>query len=211
MLFRRNLYKKLEKALQASPVVLLTGARQTGKSTLITEVGKGKNYTYVTFDSLTKYSAAKNDPEGFIEQLAKPVILDEVQRVPEIFLPIKLDVDQNRMAGRYALTGSANPLLIPRLGDTLAGRMRILQLYPLSQGELNDIFDDFIDNIFTEKSLKISKISKDQLIKKMIVGGFPTVQNLDKEDRDYWFDDYILWFDLIFRGTSHQLGGTVVS
>ncbi len=153
MLFRRNITQKLEAALARSPVSLLTGARQTGKTTLIKEVGSQKGYSYVTFDDLRFLSAAKTDPIGFIATLVKPVILDEVQRVPEIFLAIKQDVDENRINGRYALTGSANPLLIPRLGDSLAGRMEILELFPLSQGELLGIKENFIEWALSDRPM----------------------------------------------------------
>jgi predicted AAA+ superfamily ATPase len=134
MLFKRNVQQKLRQAFSFNPVVLLTGARQTGKSTLMTTIADEDDYSYFTFDSLTTFASAKSDPAGFISEIHKPAILDEVQRIPEIFLPIKRDVDQHRIPGRFALTGSANPLLIPRLGDTLAGRMAIFELYPLSQG-----------------------------------------------------------------------------
>lgn len=136
-------------------------------------------------------SLAKNDPIGFIEGLQKPTILDEVQRVPEIFLSIKQDVDHNRKPGRYALTGSANPLLIPQLGDSLAGRMSTLELYPLSQGELRDIFDDFISLVFSDRRPPIETISRKILIDLMMRGGYPNVQMLDTEKRDMWFSDYL--------------------
>lgn len=191
MIFQRNIAEKLRAALSFDPVILLTGARQTGKSTLMTALAQEYNYSYFTFDSLTTLASAKSDPAGFIAEIQKPVILDEVQRVPEIFLPIKHDVDQQRKPGRFALTGSANPLLIPDLGDALAGRMNILELYPLSQGELNGIFDDFIHLVFSDQRPAIVKISKKELIERMLTGGYPTVQSLKNEQRDMWFDNYI--------------------
>ena len=88
-----------------------------------------------------------------IRGLPKPVILDEVQRVPEIFLTIKHDVDQERIPGKFLVTGSANPLLLPRLGDSLAGRMEILPLLPLSQGEILGTEEHFIDFLFNKESI----------------------------------------------------------
>ena len=129
-MFKRNIKPLLEKALKRSPVVLLNGARQVGKTTLAREFMRDSSYHYVTFDDEITYLAAKGDTTGFLTALPKPVIVDEVQRVPEIFLAIKRDTDSNRIAGRYLLTGSANPLLIPRLGDSLAGRMEIVDLMP---------------------------------------------------------------------------------
>lgn len=192
MLYKRNIQSILRKALGRSPVVLLTGARQTGKSTLIKEVC-GAEYAYVSFDDLRFLSQAKQDPIGFLAGLPKPVILDEVQRVPEIFLAIKQDIDTNRMNGRYALTGSANPLLIPHLSDSLAGRMEILQLFPLSQGELNHHHEQFIDRVFSSDQpfTLPAALSRIELLQKMVVGGYPLVQGRNADDRDAWFESYI--------------------
>lgn len=191
MILNRNIKDKLEKALSFNPVVLLTGARQTGKSTLMAAIAQEHNYSVYTFDSLTTLAAATNDPSGFIASIQKPAVLDEVQRIPEIFLPIKHVVDQDRQPGLFALTGSANPLLVPRLGDSLAGRISILELFPLSQGELIGIFDDFIDLAFGEKYPIITSISKKELVEKMMIGGYPNVQSVDEEQQDHWFDNYI--------------------
>lgn len=192
-MFKRHIKPSLIKALERSPVVLLNGARQVGKSTLVKELIKEKGYTYLTFDDETVYLAAKNDPESFINNLQKPVIIDEVQRVPEIFLNIKIDVDNHRIAGSYLLTGSANPLLIPNLGDSLAGRMEIIDLMPLSQGEIEGTVDIFIDTAFNSKSFKQPQetISKKELYQKIIIGGYPSVQGKDEETREAWMRSYI--------------------
>jgi hypothetical protein len=192
-MYTRNISQTLEKALQRSPVVLLTGARQTGKSTLVKKIGNEKQYQYITFDDLRYLSAAQKDPISFINNLEKPVILDEVQRVPQLFLPIKHFIDDNRKAGTFILTGSANPLLIPHLGDSLAGRMEILKLYPLSQGELQNKQETFAQNVFTPNitQMKCEKLSKQLLLDKLIIGGYPAVQHFNKEDREAWFDAYI--------------------
>ncbi len=191
MNFDRNIRRKIKESLAFSPVVLLIGARQTGKSTLMQLVAGEESYSYVTFDNLTAFAAAKTDPIEYIANLKKPVILDEVQRIPEIFLPIKEDVDKNRNPGRYALTGSANPLLTPKLGDSLAGRMVILNLYPLSQGELIGLFDDFIDLAFGDERPVITPFSKEKLIEAILRGGYPAVQSLTSEQREAWFEHYI--------------------
>jgi predicted AAA+ superfamily ATPase len=193
-MYKRSLQPKLENVIAVSPVTLLTGPRQSGKTTLVKEIAEKYNFSYVTFDDLNYLSSAKNDPIGFIAGIKKPVIIDEVQRVPEIFLAIKQDVDENRHAGRYLLTGSANPLLIPRLGDSLAGRMIILNLYSLSQGELQNKYERFIEHIFSNEplyDLKWDPISKDDLFRLIDIGGYPSVQNLDCEQRELWFNSYI--------------------
>ncbi len=192
-MFSRALKPFLEKALSRSPVVLLNGARQVGKTTLAREFLQEKGYTYLTFDDELTYVAAKNNMTAFIENIKKPVILDEVQRIPEIFLPIKVDVDNNRIPGRYLLTGSANPLLIPRLGDSLAGRMEILDLMSLSQGEIESKEEKFIDALFGSQPLQSpsTTLSKENLYKKIIRGGYPSVQHLNEEDYEAWMHSYL--------------------
>ena len=192
-LFKRTIKDTLKKALLRSPVVLLNGARQVGKSTLALEFLEEGKFTYVTFDDEMIYLAAKSDPVAFIANIQKPLILDEVQRVPEIFLAIKMDVDKNRVPGRYLLTGSANPLLIPRLGDSLAGRMEIIDLMPLSQGEILGIEETFIDLLFSATQFKSArnKLSKEELYKKIIVGGYPSMQNTDDETAEAWMRSYL--------------------
>ncbi len=194
MFTKRNIKPKLLKALSTTPVVFLEGARQTGKTTLIREVGREKNYSFTTFDDYTELALAKSDPPGYLSQIQKPTILDEVQRIPEIFLPIKKDVDENRNPGRFALTGSANPLLIPRLGDSLAGRIEIIPLYPFSQGELIGRKEIFVDSVFAENfDLSSHPIDRDKLWHRIIVGGYPEMQvrENDSERRNAWCKSYI--------------------
>ncbi len=100
-MLHRHIKSKILEALDFMPVLLLRGARQTGKTTLAKSIALEKGYTYITFDHLPVLMAAKSDPVNFIAQLKKPVILDEIQRVTELFLPIKSDVDENRIPGRY--------------------------------------------------------------------------------------------------------------
>jgi len=192
-MYKRSIKSLLERALSRAPVVLLNGARQVGKTTLALELLKEKKYNYITFDDEITYLAAKGNSSGFIADLEKPVIIDEVQRVPEIFLSIKRDIDLNRIPGRYLLTGSANPLLIPTLGDSLAGRMEIVDMMPLSQGELLGIQENFIDSIFGDFPLKapINTLTKEELYQKILKGGYPTVQHLNSEDQLAWVHSYI--------------------
>lgn len=188
----RNISEKLKKGLKRSPVVLLTGARQTGKTTLVKKLSK--DYSYITFDDIRYLSAAKNDPVGFISNLETPAILDEIQRAPELLLQIKKVVDEDRKPGMFILTGSANPLLIPKLGDSLAGRMEIIELYPLSQGEIEGKKENFIDNLFSHtfnKTKTVSYSNKD-LCNKLVIGGYPPVQHFDNEDLAAWFNSYLI-------------------
>lgn len=191
IIISRNIKDTLDRALSRSRVVLLNGARQVGKTTLVLELVK-KKYTYLTFDDEITYLSAKENPVAFISKIEKPVIIDEVQRVPEIFMAIKRDVDKNQKKGNYLLTGSANPLLIPRLGDSLAGRMEVIDLFPLSQGELDGYKEVFIDNIFGDFKLKKSKsLSKKDLYTRIIKGGYPAVQSLEEQDHNAWMRNYL--------------------
>lgn len=187
----RNIAKRLEKAILRSPVVLIVGPRQSGKTTLIQSL---QGYHFVTLDDIRFLDAARTDPMSFIAQLPKPLIIDEIQRVPDLFLAIKHDVDKNRIPGRYVLTGSANPFMIPKVGDSLAGRVEILTLYPFSQSELFGIQDSFVDLLWTNdllSDLQFQKLSQKEFYEILLKGGYPTVQNSSEQDRDQWFHDYV--------------------
>ena len=148
-MFTRNLTPNLLEALADTPVVLLNGARQVGKSTLAKQIISDEFPAhYLSFDDSTLLNAAKLNPQGFINDLRIPVILDEVQHVPELFPAIKVLVDGNRNPGSFLLTGSANVLLLPKLSQSLTGRMEILTLWPLSQSEMVGKRESFIDRLF---------------------------------------------------------------
>lgn len=134
--YSRLVRPRLEEALADTPVVLIHGPRQCGKTTLARAVGDAAGYVYRTFDNDTVRAAAEADPVGFVADLPGRAVLDEVQRVPGLFTSLKAAVDRDRTPGRFLLTGSANVLLVPTLADSLAGRMEILRLHPLSQHEL---------------------------------------------------------------------------
>ena len=193
-MFKRNILNQLNATLEESPVVFIRGARQSGKTTLIENICQTQGYSYNTFDDLFSQGNAEKDPSGFIENLKKPAAIDEVQRVPQIFLPMKKDVDEHRLPGRYLLTGSVNPLRVPNLGDSLAGRMQFIQLWPLSQGEIRGLKEGFIDYIFKEGKIDFpsTEISKDELLNIVIKGGFPDLQRIeDERKRQSWCHGYI--------------------
>jgi predicted AAA+ superfamily ATPase len=181
--------------MQFFPVVLLVGPRQSGKTTLAKYLGQGSHLAYTSFDDINNLARVQLDPVVYLQQLEKPAILDEVQRAPEIFLPIKMDVDNNRIAGRYLLTGSANPLVVPRLGDSLAGRMALCNLWPLSQGELLGVQETFLAAVFSDEPWTIKQLpplSQKELIAKLFTGGFPPlVHATTDEDRKTWCNNYL--------------------
>lgn len=194
MMIERNISKNLIAALSDRPVVLLNGARQTGKSTLAQWIGRQRSLSYLTLDDVTVLSSARKDPAGFISELQGGVILDEVQRAPELFLAIKAEVDRNRVAGRFLLTGSANIFLLPKISEYLVGRMEILTLWPLSQDELQSRRAVFIDGAFSEKFPLITdpELNRKSLIGRLAAGGYPEVQFLSPADRrKAWFSSYV--------------------
>lgn len=194
----RYITPKFEQALKSAPVVFLTGARQVGKSTLVKQLIKSPDSTYITFDDPNQLLAARNDPSGFLSAFKsyKTVVFDEVQRVPELYLPLKLNVDNERRAGRFVLTGSTAAMFLPKLADALVGRMQILNLHTLSMGELIGQQEHFIDWCFSEQELpallESGPQTKSDLQKQISKGGFPTVATADGAyDCESWFDSYI--------------------
>lgn len=191
----RNIKKTLLEALEDTPVVFLAGARQTGKSTLVNYLAENEiNAHYVTLDDYNMLTAARSNPDGFIAGLPNPVIIDEVQRAPELFLAIKADVDKNRQPGRFLLTGSANVLIIPKVSESLAGRVEFITMWPMSQGELKANKESFIDSIFSNKieSFKKQPLTEDELWELIITGGYPEViQRKSYRRKRAWFKSYI--------------------
>lgn len=123
---RRNLMPQILAALRDTPVVYLQGPRQSGKSTLAQSLREDSyEADYFTLDDAALLAAAQSDPDGFVTGLPERVILDEVQRVPELFRAIKRSVDARRKPGRFLLTGSAQALVLPKLSESLAGRMEV--------------------------------------------------------------------------------------
>jgi predicted AAA+ superfamily ATPase len=183
------------KALLWSPVVLVEGPRQAGKSVLVRElVGGQRPASYVTLDDALTLSSAREDPQGFVMGLPDPVVIDEVQRAPEVFLPIKLSVDRDRRPGRFTLTGSANVLLLPQLSDSLAGRMRIVTLWPLSQSEIEGRPGHFIEAVFAEGPLAHLEgaLARRDVAERIVRGGFPEVVGLPEgAARSGWMRDYV--------------------
>ena len=183
----------LTEALQDTPVVLIHGPRQCGKTTLARAVGDATGYAYISFDDDVLRASALADPVGFVANLPDKVVLDEVQRVPELFTALKVAVDRDRRPGRYILTGSANVLLLPRLADSLAGRMEILRLHPLAQSELAAKQPDFLDALFGEgfKTNQRARLGKD-LAERIAAGGYPAaLARPSSRRRVTWYRDYI--------------------
>ena len=190
-MYGRHLQAPLERALADTPVVLVNGARQVGKTTLVRAM-PGRRY--LNLDDVTVLAAARADPAGFLAGLEGPVTLDEVQKAPELFPAIKASVDRGRRAGRFLLTGSTDVMLLPRLSDSLAGRMEVLSLSPLSQGEIAGCHEDFVDALFSRRlpACPAGALTRRELADRITRGGYPEVQRRrSAARRAAWFGSYL--------------------
>ncbi len=157
------------------------------------EVGTGKDFVYFSFDDPTTAEFARTDPAGFVADLPPRAVLDEVQRVPAIFAPLKENVDRNREPGRIIMTGSANVLLVPDLSDSLAGRMEILRLHPLSQCEMAGAPSPFLERLFAGsfKSKPYRRLGG-ELAERIVKGGFPpAIARTTGRRRGEWYRNYV--------------------
>jgi predicted AAA+ superfamily ATPase len=192
-LYPRYARMRLEEALADTPVVLVHGPRQCGKTTLAGIVGRAAGYTYVTFDDDVQLAAARSDPLGFVADLPDRVVLDEVQRVPDLFLALKSVVDRHRTPGRFILTGSTNVLLVPKLADSLAGRMEILRLHPLAECEIVGKHPHFLDALFGRgfKNRHYDRLGV-ELAERIVAGGYPAaLARASQRRRLAWYRDYV--------------------
>ena len=183
----------LHEALTDAPVVLIHGPRQCGKTTLALGIAESKGFAYQSFDDAVALAAATADPLGFVADLPEYTILDEVQRVPALFTAIKSAVDRGRRPGRFLLTGSANVLLVPKLADSLAGRMELLRLHPLAQCELAGKRPGFLDALLGGRfeARNYGRMGKD-LAERIAAGGYPSaLSRATPRRRATWYRDYI--------------------
>lgn len=192
-LYPRFAQARLIEALADTPVVLIHGPRQCGKTTLARVMSRLQGYVYFSFDDEVVRAAAEADPVGFVADLPERTILDEVQRVPRLFTALKTAVDRHRIPGRFLLTGSANVLLVPKLADSLAGRLEILRLHPLAQCELAGRVPRFLDALFDGafKTQKYERLGPD-LAECIAAGGYPAaLARATARRRAAWYRDYI--------------------
>mgnify|MGYP001323925192 CR=1 FL=1 len=187
----------VKEALSDTPVVFIMGPRQAGKTTLvktlITETG-ADNWTFITLDDQAQFEIARADPVGFIRNLPPTrIALDEVQRLPELFVSIKQAVDELRTPGRFLLTGSANALLLPRLSDSLAGRMESIRLMTLSECEIQGRQAGFLtklldQNVPTTQDIRV----REHLLHRLVTGCFPEPLQRTSERRcQAWYQQYL--------------------
>ena len=189
-------------ALADTRVILVTGPRQCGKSTLVSLVAKGRHAEWRNLDTAATRQAAIADPAGFVDS-GELMVIDEIQRVPELLLAIKEQVDSDPRPGRYLLTGSARVLALRGLPDTLPGRIETIELWPFSQGEIDGAADGFVDAIFGQgEALALeSEISRQEYADRVVRGGFPeALARTNPRRRERFFDSYLA--DLVARDVS---------
>ena len=194
----RHAARCLADALSDTRVVLVNGARQAGKSTLVAQVANDRDMAWFSFDSPDTLSGARRDPVEFVS-LAPRMVIDEVQRNPEVLLPIKELVDREFIPGRFLLTGSARVLGLHNLPDTLVGRMETITLWPLSQGEIDDQPDGFVDTVLGGNTdiRHESDLTRKDYIERIVRGGFPEAVAREGRRRRSFHDSYVA--DLINR------------
>jgi len=174
-----------------TPVVLVAGPRQAGKTTLVRHIAT-EGMRYLTLDDELTLLAAKEDPGGLIRSLDRAVI-DEIQRAPELLLAIKKTVDEDRRAGRFLLTGSANLMALPNVADSLAGRMETLTLLPLSQSEIRGGTGNWIDYAFEGGFLSATDVTVgEHLVEAVLRGGYPeAISRTTARRRTAWARQYV--------------------
>lgn len=191
----RELERKFLKMNDFFKVILVTGARQVGKTTMMKHLSEGSERTYVTMDNAMARELAQNDPVLFFQTYKPPILIDEVQKAPELFEQIKVICDESEEKGLIWLTGSQQYSMIKKVRETLAGRIGILELYSLSAREKAGIvFDDDLDfsiETLMGRQKKVPKNNVVEVFNHIWTGGMPQIQDVDDELRQEYFNSYI--------------------
>jgi hypothetical protein len=205
---RRSLERKFIRMNSFFKAVLVTGARQVGKTTMLRHLAEGENRTYVTLDNLMARNLAKSDPVLFFQTYKPPIIIDEVQYAPELFGQIKIICDESEDTGLFWLTGSQHFSMMKNVRETLAGRIGILELYSLSKNEKQGIeFENDLDfslPSLLERQAKAGKNNVVSVFEHIWRGGMPQVISADTEQRQEYYNAYI---DTYLMRDVAELGG----
>ena len=194
MTFKRFLKTNIEETLEYAPIVLINGARQSGKSTLAKElIESGKLSRYITLDDPINLANFLDSSIPFLERLERGTVIDEIQKAAEAFSSIKYVVDENRLPGRFLLTGSANILLLPKLADSLAGRIAIHTHIPHSQREIIGRKEDFVDWLFSDEFDNFKVKPYTDILERVARGSYPEPTNGDYDQKrlDFWYQSYL--------------------
>ena len=191
----RRALQIVRNAMTDTPVVAINGPRQVGKSTLARQLLDGANGLLLTLDDDAQRASAISDPRGYVERenVAGPVVIDEVQLAPPLFRAVKASVDRNRNAGRYVLTGSTRLLSAKGFADALVGRIETVEIWPFTQGELDDEPDGFVDWAFSGRgpTFAVGTLTQAGCVERLARGGFPEAVKRPAARRKKWFDAYL--------------------
>jgi predicted AAA+ superfamily ATPase len=192
--YPRGVQPALQEALGDTPVVALLGPRQSGKSTLAESLTPAR--TYITLDDEQTLRAAQDDPASFVAGLSGRVTIDEVQRAPGLMLAIKAAVDRDRKPGRFLLTGSADLLLLPKVGDSLAGRIEFVHLHPLAESEKErkpgGLLKAFLDRKLATRIAASAPPPVKEIGERVVRGGYPASLTRSAERARQWHRQYLL-------------------
>jgi predicted AAA+ superfamily ATPase len=193
-MYRRNILPRLTAALADTRVVLLNGARQVGKSTLAQQLAQQRGGQYLTLDDPVVAELARTDPAALVSGADGLTVIDEVQSAPALFPALKREVDRHPIPGRFLLTGSANVFMLPTVAESLAGRMEVLTLEPLSQAEVEGSAHNLVDALFDPAPWARSTVHTDRadVVRRLVSGGFPeALDRTEPQRRDAWFRAYL--------------------
>jgi predicted AAA+ superfamily ATPase len=192
-LIPRQVRSNLVDALADSRIACLLGPRQAGKSTLVRAVTADEHPArYVTLDDPATLALAREDPTGFVAG-SERMAIDEVQRVPELLLALKVVVDKDQSRGRFLITGSANIITHPRVADALPGRVEYLTLWPFSQAELAERQPKFLEAAFAGEApvVEDAPVGREAYADRVVRGGFPGAVKTDSARRRRFFAGYV--------------------
>lgn len=190
----RHITGHANEVLDSFPAVVLEGARQVGKSTLAATLGATRDAASITLDDEGARAAAIEDPATFVEQHRTGLlVIDEVQRAPQLLLAIKASIDRDRRPSRFLLTGSSDLLRLPGSPESLAGRAVTVELSGFSQGELSRRIDDFVVRAREPSALAgfATGVTRGDYVARIGAGGYPEPQSLNPRMRSVWFDAYV--------------------
>jgi len=194
MHFERLIKVPLLEALVDTRVVFVVGARQVGKTTLVSGLAVDESpMASFTLDDQTSREAAQRDPAGYVAGLNPPLLIDEIQRAPDLLLEIKKVVDRNPEPGQFLLTGSANVLATRKVKDALTGRIETIKLWPLMQAEIEGCARNFIDSIFSGQPPRVTNapVGRAALKGRLTEGGYPEAIRRKPARRNAWFRNYL--------------------
>ena len=191
-LYQRFASERIQESMLDTPAVMLTGPRQAGKTTLVRYLARHYGIRYISLDDDPVREAATTDPVGLVRSFDR-VVIDEIQRSPELILAIKKSIDDDRRPGRFLMTGSANLMVLPSLADSLAGRMERVWLYPLSQAEICSSSTNWVDTVFSGEIPAVTNpVIGSDLVEMVLRGGYPEAIKRSAYRRCMaWLQEYI--------------------